>query len=62
MDRYNLNFGFSKVERRFCCGGTREKHKLISDGFNHKELNFNYEKINKSGSKKETKEIIIFNY
>ena len=33
MDRYNLNFGFSKVERRFCCGGTREKHKLISDGW-----------------------------
>lgn len=36
--------------------------KLISDGFNYKELNFNYKKINKSGKSKKTKEIIIKNY
>jgi hypothetical protein len=36
--------------------------KLISDGFNYKLLDFNYEKINKSGKDKETKEVIIMNY
>lgn len=36
--------------------------KLINDGFNYKQLNCNYEKINKSGSSKNTVEIIITNY
>lgn len=36
--------------------------KLISDGFRYKELDFNYDKINKSGSDKKTKEVIIMNY
>lgn len=36
--------------------------KLISDGFKCKDLDFNYDKINKSGSDKKTKEVIIMNY
>jgi DNA adenine methylase Dam len=36
--------------------------KLISDGFRYIELDFNYDKINKSGSDKKTKEVIIMNY
>ena len=36
--------------------------KLISDGFTFKELNCNYEKINKSGNDKNTIEIIVKNY
>lgn len=36
--------------------------KLIQDGFKYKELNCNYEKINKTGQSKETTEVIIKNY
>jgi DNA adenine methylase Dam len=36
--------------------------KLISDGFSFKVLDFNYEKINKTSSKKNTKEIIVKNF
>ena len=36
--------------------------KLISDGFKYKELDFNYNKVNKSNSDKKTKEIIVLNY
>lgn len=36
--------------------------KLISDGFNYKELKFDYDKINKTGSDKKTKEVIVKNY
>ena len=36
--------------------------KLISDGFNFKELDFNYEKINKTNSKKNTIEVIVKNF
>jgi DNA adenine methylase Dam len=36
--------------------------KLIRDGFNYKELNFNYEKINKKDQVKNTKEIIVKNF
>lgn len=36
--------------------------KLISDGFRSKELNFDYDKINKTGIDKKTKEIIVMNY
>jgi DNA adenine methylase Dam len=35
--------------------------KLIKDGFNYKELEFDYNKVSRKG-KKETKEIIIMNY
>lgn len=36
--------------------------KLISEGFRYVELNYEYEKINKTNSNKQTKEIIIMNY
>lgn len=36
--------------------------KLISDGFNFKELDFNYEKINKTNNKKNTIEVIVKNF
>jgi hypothetical protein len=36
-------------------------NQLIRDGFNYKELYFDYNKVSKKG-KKESKEIIIINY
>ena len=36
--------------------------KLISDGFKYKELKFDYDKINKTGSDKKTKEVIVKNF
>lgn len=36
--------------------------KLINKGFNYKELDYDYEKINKTGKNKNTSEIIIKNY
>ena len=36
--------------------------KLISDGFRFKELEFDYNKINKTKSDKKTMEIVIMNY
>ena len=36
--------------------------RLISDGFRFEELEFDYNKINKSKSNKKTREIIIMNY
>ena len=36
--------------------------KLIQDGFRVIELDFNYEKVNKTGVDKKTKEILIVNY
>ena len=70
INLYDFCHKINKLNSSFMISGVIEHggkktwilDKLISDGFNHKELNFNYEKINKSGSKKETKEIIIFNY
>lgn len=35
--------------------------KLISDGFNYKELEFDYNKVSRKGNK-DTKEVIIKNY
>ncbi len=35
--------------------------KLISDGFKYKELNFDYNKVSRKGTK-ETTEVIIYNY
>jgi hypothetical protein len=36
--------------------------KLIKDGFSVKELNFNYEGVNKTNQSKNTKEVIIKNF
>ena len=36
--------------------------KLIKDGFNYKELKFNYNKVSRKKHDKQTKEIIIMNY
>jgi DNA adenine methylase Dam len=36
--------------------------KLIEDGFSVKDLNYNYEKINKTSKSKETREVIIKNF
>lgn len=70
IDLYNYCHEINKAGSSFVISGVLEHggetswllSKLISDGFNYKELVFNYEKVSKSSSNKRTKEIIIKNF
>jgi adenine-specific DNA-methyltransferase len=67
---YDFCHRINKIGSTFVISGVLEHggkkswllEKLITDGFLHSELKFNYEKINKSGSNKGTREIIIKNF
>lgn len=71
-DEYNLYKYLKEIDRKgssFMISGVLKHNNkesnllknLISDGYRHKVLNFNYNKVSKIG-KKETTEIIIMNY
>lgn len=66
---YNYLLNVDKIGSSFLLSGTLSHNgvtcylleQLISDGFNYKELDYNYNKVSRSGNK-ETTEIIIKNY
>lgn len=70
IDLYNYCHRINKMGSTFVISGVLEHggetswllNKLINDGFNYKELTFDYEKVNKSTLNKGTKEIIIKNF
>lgn len=70
INLYHFCHNINKVGSTFMISGVLEHggkvswilDKLIEDGFNCKVLDFNYNKINKTGTDKQTKEVIITNY
>jgi len=63
LDRTGMSFALSGIlgEHK---NGKRSKliDNLIEKGFNYKILDFDYEKVSRSKTKKNSKEILIFNY
>ncbi len=70
IDLYNYCLKVNEIKSSFMISGVLEHggktcwvlDKLIQDGFRVIELDFNYEKVNKTGVDKKTKEILIVNY
>jgi site-specific DNA-adenine methylase len=69
---YDYILELDRTGNSFMLSGVMGKHKdnkespiiskLISDGFNHKVLNFDYEKVARNKNTKESSEVIIYNY